>query len=309
MVIIVNFNPAIDCTAHIDTFIAGGLNRIQDVRQDAGGKGINVAKTLKALGMDAILCGFMGSNYQIFEQCFRDWNIRHDFVKVDGLNRSNLKIMSKDGSLTEVNEPSFEVSKEKRDELLHKVLSYVDDHAVVVLSGSLPKNVKSDFVVEIIKECKQLGAKVILDGDGEVLQKGILCHPTLIKPNEDELQRYFKVEHALTQEKIILYAKKLVNQGVEMVCVSCGKDGAICMSQDECYQSSSLNVDVKSTVGAGDAMVASFAYGLEKKMAMKEMFELAVACSTAEIMQEGTQPGPLELVLELKKNVVADKCK
>ena len=101
MITTVTFNPAVDKTAQVQTLVMGGLNRLQNVRQDAGGKGINVSKTLKAVGVDSLATGFLAGNAGDFiRQRLQDLEIAHDFVEVQGNTRTNLKVLDAAMTLT-----------------------------------------------------------------------------------------------------------------------------------------------------------------------------------------------------------------
>ena len=98
MIITVTMNPAIDKTVEIDTLHPGGLNRITKVRYDAGGKGINVSKTLRELGCESIATGFLcGSTGRMIEEVLDQKGIRHDFLWGEGETRTNTKVCDRNG--------------------------------------------------------------------------------------------------------------------------------------------------------------------------------------------------------------------
>lgn len=100
MIVTVTMNPAIDKTVDIQRMEVGGLNRIQRVEMDAGGKGINVSKTIRALGGNSVATGFTGGNAgRIIEDVLKDQGITTDFVHVEGETRTNQKVVEKSGRL------------------------------------------------------------------------------------------------------------------------------------------------------------------------------------------------------------------
>ncbi|MBE5983808.1 MAG: 1-phosphofructokinase, partial [Paenibacillaceae bacterium] len=122
MIVTVTMNPAIDKTVDIGKFERGDLNRINRVEIDAGGKGINVSKTIRELGGESIATGFVGgTSGTIIKQVLTDLGLRTDFVEVKGETRTNLKVVEETGEVTELNEPGPEVSKEQLEDLLNKL--------------------------------------------------------------------------------------------------------------------------------------------------------------------------------------------
>ena len=104
MIITVTMNPAIDKTVEIEQLVPNGLNRIQKVEYDAGGKGINVSKTIHELGGESLAMGFLGGNAgKTIENVLTSWNIQHDFIWVEGETRTNTKVFEKSGGVTELN--------------------------------------------------------------------------------------------------------------------------------------------------------------------------------------------------------------
>ena len=147
---------------------------------------------------------------------------------------------------------------------------------------------------------KEKGAKTILDADGELLKYGILAGPYLIKPNIDELEGMFnKKINGIPQ--IVEVAKKLLDNGIIIVAVSLGGEGAIFVNKENAIYARGLKVDVKSTVGAGDSMVAALAYAIEQDLSFEATVKLAVATGAANVMTSGTEASDIKTVIELEK--------
>ena len=118
MIITVTMNPAIDKTVEIEQLVPNGLNRIQKVEYDAGGKGINVSKTIHELGGESLAMGFLGGNAgKTIENVLTSWNIQHDFIWVEGETRTNTKVFEKSGGVTELNEPGPVINEAQVEEL------------------------------------------------------------------------------------------------------------------------------------------------------------------------------------------------
>lgn len=305
MIITVTFNPAIDKTAEVGELVVGGLNRLSNVRQDAGGKGINVSKTLKSLGTKSLAAGFLGGAAGRFiETSLDEQGIDHSFVWVDGTTRTNLKVLNSRMELTELNEPGPEVNKKNIDELIEKIMERADENSYVVLSGNVGPGVPDDVYKIIINALKAKQIRVILDADGSLFREGIKAGPYAIKPNRFELGQYFDIdEDELDNKKLIELGRRLLNDNTKLVAISMGTDGSIFITADEVITAKALKIDYQSAVGAGDAMVAAIADGLAKNMSLTDLVTWAVAVSAGACTTQGTQPAKLETVLELRERV------
>lgn len=305
MIITVTFNPAIDKTAEVEELQVGGLNRLSNVMQDAGGKGVNVSKTIKAFGGETLCTGFLaGSSGEYIEHTLKDLDIHSDFVWVDGMTRTNLKVLDKDKELTELNEAGPLIGIKEVEKLKQKICELCNSDSIVVLSGNVSKGVDTNIYKELIEDIKQAGGKVIFDADGELFAKGIQAKPLVIKPNKYELATYFKVSQDVTNDEIIRLAKTLLNEDTKYVVVSMGKQGSIFITKDQVIQAEALKVEAHSSVGAGDAMVAGITYAIEQGYPLEEMIRFAVAASAGAVMTKGTQPASIDVVKELKDKVV-----
>ena len=305
MIITVTFNPAIDKTAEVDTLQVGGLNRLKNVMQDAGGKGVNVSKTIKAFHGESLCTGFLaGSAGEYIEHTLKDLQIHTDFVWVDGMTRTNLKVLDKDMELTELNEAGPLIGEKEVQQLKQKICALCEKDSIVVLSGNVSKGVDTNIYKELIEEVKNAGGRVVFDADGELFAKGIQAKPLVIKPNKYELATYFGVSQDVDNEEIIRLAKTLLNEDTKYVVVSMGKEGSIFITKEQVIQAEALKVEAHSSVGAGDAMVAGITYAIEQGYPLEELIRFAVAASAGAVMTKGTQPASLEVVKELKENVV-----
>lgn len=305
MILTVTLNPAIDKTASVETMVVGGLNRLDHVLMNAGGKGINVSKTIQALGGVSIATGFVGGNNgRYITNCLDELGIVHDMVWVDGETRVNLKVLNKDNELTELNESGPKIEASFIEDLCAKIKQLLKKDDLLVLSGSAPKGVDKNIYETLTCLAKSQGATVLLDADGELFELGIKAKPTVIKPNKYELCKYFQVDQSIANQDLIQLAKGLLEEGIQLIVISMGKEGSIYLSKEACLSSKALKIEANSSVGAGDAMVAALALALERKLTMEEMIKLAVASSAGAVMTQGTAPADYETVNRLMKQVV-----
>lgn len=307
MITTVTVNPAIDRTIIVENLRLGSVNRVIRSRVDAGGKGINVAKNLKNLGDEVIALGFLGPNANYIIDCLEEEGIKTDFVKIKNDTRTNIKIsdISK-GEVTDLNEYGPEVSEEEIKLLKESIFKYAEKSKVLVLSGSLPLGVPKTFYKEIIKELKNSNLKIILDADNQALFYGIEEKPFMIKPNVHELEDVVG-KRLETLEEIIEEGKKLNKLGIKIVAISMGSKGSVVITDDAVFRVKPLKVEVKGTVGAGDAYVAGFAHGIYRGLSLEETIKIAVALSTSVVMKEGTRAGTIEEVNALKDKIEIER--
>ena len=303
MIITVTMNPALDKTIELHSLKHGGLNRVQKMIKDAGGKGINVSKNIQALGGDSLAIGFFaGKQGDELADILNELGIKTDFIKVSGETRVNIKIAEEDGIVTELNEPGPEVTEEELELLSLKIASYAKEGVWFVLSGSVPQGVPKTIYKDIIYEIHNKGGKVLLDADGELLRYGLEAKPDIVKPNLNELKKLFQKEE-LSEEQIVEHAKTLLKKGVKMVALSLGDKGSMFFLKETIYKADALTVEVGSTVGAGDAMVAAIVYAMEKGMDMEKGIKLATATAAGAVQTTGTKPANLDEIQNLLKQV------
>ena len=307
MIITVTLNPAIDKTAQVDTMVCNGLNRLDHVLLDVGGKGINVSKAIQSLKGQSICTGFIaGENGQWIEKQLDNLGISYDFKKVPGNTRMNLKVLDKDMNLTELNEVGVTISKDDLEDFKKKLLASVKENDIVVLSGSAPIGVPKDIYKELIVLLKEKGALVILDADGDLFTQGIEAGPYLIKPNKYELCKYFDLSEDISDETLIENAKKLLDKGIEYVVISLGSKGAIFITKDNVARVPGLKIEAHSAVGAGDSMVGALAYAIEQKYEFIRLIKWAVATSAGAVMTKGTKAPSFPIIEKLVREVNID---
>lgn len=304
MITTITFNPAIDKTMIIDNLRVGRVNRESGLRIDAAGKGINVSKVIRKLGGRSVAMGLLAGNAGEFIKDELDRiEIENDFLIIEGQTRTNVKVVDGINNLvTDINENGPFVSKDDLKIFEGKVIEKLSQDSIAIFSGSVPRNVDKEVYKRLISGAKAKGAKTILDADGELLIEGLKAGPYLVKPNIHELEKIFS-KNIESIEDIIKYGEKLLEYGVEHVVVSRGGDGAVFISKDQIAIVEGLKVEVKSTVGAGDSMVAAIALAIDKDYNFEDTIRLAVASSAASVMKEGTQSGSIDDINKLIKKV------
>lgn len=308
MIVTVTMNPAIDKTVEIDRLLPGGLNRIKKVEYDAGGKGINVSKTIRELGGESIATGFLGGNAgKTIQSVLDERKIRNDFIWVEGETRTNTKVFEENGAVTELNEPGPVIGEAQMGELMKKLEGYAGNDTLFILAGSIPSGTDKQIYAQIIRRVHEKGAKVLLDADGELFRNALAAGPDIIKPNRTELEEYAGIDYRASDKELLELARKLMEYGPETVAVSMGKSGAMMVRKGYEVKSPALSVKAHSTVGAGDAMVAALAYSWDHQSDDDETVRLCMAASAGAVTTIGTKPPTRELVDTLKDRVIIER--
>lgn len=304
MIITLTLNPAVDKTIVINEFQVNGVNRVSSARLDAGGKGINVSKTIEALGEKSKAIGVLaGASGTFIKKQLDLLEIENAFLFIEGETRTNIKIVDPINNFnTDINEKGPDIGEDDLEEVINRTLSILDDKSILVLAGSVPSNIDSSIYKALITKAKEKGARTILDADGELLRKGIEAGPYLVKPNIHELERLYHTKITSTDEAIEV-ARDIFKYGVEFIVISLGGEGSIFMTREEILIVEGIKVDALSTVGAGDSMVGALAVAAYRGYPLEKAITLAAATSAASVMTSGTEPGELRVIKELEKKV------
>lgn len=292
MITTVCLNPCIDKTVSVSALIPGGLNRIRSARIDAGGKGVNVAVTLSRLGLETRCALFLPeAGSAPLTDRLRAEGVAVGAVAVPGALRTNLKVFDESESrITELNESGAPVTDAALEDMMRVIEGCARSGSeLVVLSGSLPPACPADYYRTVIERMNRLNVRCALDADGLRLRAGLEARPFLVKPNRDELEE-LTGEPLRTINDIARAARGLVERGVGIAAVSLGAQGALIADERDVYCAPRLEIPVRSTVGAGDAMCAGLCAGIARGDSLEEIFRLGMACAGAAVMSEGTRP-------------------
>ena len=287
MITTICLNPCFDKTVSVDAMCVGGVHRVRSMRTDPGGKGANVANVLVRLGAPARCLGLAGQQgAAAYEQLMEKAGVPQGFLHVPGEVRTNLKIVSLDGSeVTEINEPGPAISEKTLNELLRVVRENCGEDDFLVLTGSLPPGCPDDTYARLVRA---LSVPAVVDASGKSLRASLAAHPFLVKPNRAELCE--AVGHRLDSlREVETAARSLMEAGAQHVLVSLGAEGALLVTPEKVWHADGLKVKVSSTVGAGDAMTAGFVAGFVETGDFVEAFRRGVAAGTASVITDGTQ--------------------
>jgi len=291
----VTLNPAVDRTATIERFAVDAVNRVSASRLDAGGKGINVSKAVRALGSQSVAYGFLGGAPGRFIRSYLDGQgMAHRFIEVEGESRTNLKIVDPVlGTHTDVNESGPRASPDEVRRLEAELFAGAGSDDVFVFSGSVCPGVDAGIYAEWIARARAAGASSVLDADGEALRLGAAAGPTIVKPNLDELERLVGTKLSaggiVDAPAVVTAARGLIALGASMVVVSLGADGALFIDRARAIRAHGVPIRALCTVGAGDSVVAALCLGLQRGDSLERLVRPAVAAGTAAAATAGSQ--------------------
>lgn len=297
-VLTITLNPAIDVTIQLNELQIGQVNRQESVEIHAAGKGLNIAQVLKDLGHEVIVSGFLGTmNKQIFDEHFKKVQFQPEFIYIEGETRQNIKIAEHSGRMTDLNGKGFLVSELDKKNLFQKIEMILPQIDVVAIAGSLPQGFNVDELQQLIKFIQGQGKKVALDTSGKALVAAIECQPWMIKPNTDELVESYQLPAATYSEQ-----KKLFENlaKIEHVVISMGEDGVNWLHDSHPLHAKAPKVIVKSTVGAGDSLLAGMIHGLINGSSAEETLKTATAIASHAVTQIGFRIPNAEKLNQLK---------
>ena len=300
MIITVTLNPALDKTLTLPGFAVNTVNRVQNIRLDPGGKGINVSKTIKKLGGKTLCLGVLGGAPGGYIKAALDnMSLPNDFVITEESTRTNIKIVDPVlGTNTDINESGSPVSEQTLQQVWDKLFSVVKPGDTVVFAGKNPPEMQDQLIAEAVEKLKKLDVRVCVDTVGEAMQLALKAGPDIIKPNKEELSDLMGRRLSSVQE-VLCAAQELVDSGIGLVAVSMGADGAVFVTKDSVLRGYCPKVSVASTVGAGDAMMAALAHYTAAGCSLEETARRSIAVATASVMCSGSQPAELDKILPL----------
>ncbi|GAB1155792.1 1-phosphofructokinase [Paenibacillus illinoisensis] len=302
MIYTITLNPSIDYIVEVDDLKLGGLNRMNRDLKLPGGKGINVSRVLNQLGAGNTAIGFLGGfTGRFINDKLQEDQIQTDFVTIADDTRINIKL--KHGDETEINGLGPAIREEEAAQLLQK-LSSLQTGDIVVLSGSIPPSLGTDFYDRLIQVCKQTGAEFVIDTTGPALMEALVHKPLLVKPNHHELAELFGV-NIETREELVLYGRNLLEAGAKQVLISMAGDGALLITGSDVYHASVPKGKVKNSVGAGDSMIGGFVGTYVLNGDILEAFRTGVASGSATAFSDDL--ATREFIEELRGEVTITK--
>ena len=306
MIITVTLNAAVDKTYTVENYTIDRVHRPSAERSVAGGKGINVARVLNTLGQSVVATGFIGGyNGGLITTSLRSEGIDYDFVETKGESRICIAVVDPEKrTQTEVNENGPQIELHEVEAMHAKIESLLKRGAShLILSGSAPPGVPSNFYSRAIRSAKAAGVLTVLDSSGEHLKEGIAAAPYMLKPNVSELSAYVERE-LYTVEEIFEAAREFSKLGVKIVVVSMGRAGALATDGTNAWQTTPPEIEFASAVGSGDSLVAAFINAIISGQDIPNALIAGTAAGAANAMIYGAGFCTAESIEMLKPQVV-----
>ncbi|MBY4981725.1 MULTISPECIES: tagatose-6-phosphate kinase [Streptococcus] len=290
MILTITLNPSVDIAYQLDTFHLDTVNRVEKVQKTAGGKGLNVTRVLKQIGEDVVATGFIGGEIGSYVKTQLTRNaIKNSFVEIGNETRNCIAVLH-DGKQTEILEQGPTIQEHEAMNFIEHLEIILNNVDVVVISGSLPKGLASNYYVEIVELCKKRGVAVVLDCSGEALKNVLESQqkPTVIKPNTEELSQLIgkEVTDDIQELKSVLSGQLF--QGIDWIVVSLGAQGAFAKHNDKFYRVRIPKIKVVNPVGSGDSTVAGIAASLVHALPDTELLKKANVLGMLNAQEEQT---------------------
>ena len=291
MIVTVTVNAALDRTLTVPAFQLGFRHRSSEVLTLAGGKGINVARALKTLEVPVVATGLTGgrTGTRIVEELTSE-AILNDFVRIADESRTSTAVVDPTGgTYTEINEWGPEVTASELETLMEK-LHYLSQGAdFVVLAGSLPRKVPTSFYADAVRDLARRDVRVVLDSEGEPLQRGVEAAPFLVSPNQREAEQLVGQELE-DDDDFLMALDAIAEMGPRNVLVTL-ENGCFALlrfgRKTRRIRAFAPRVEPVSVVGSGDVLVAQFLAGLVAELKPEETLREAVAAGTASVLELG----------------------
>ncbi|MFE2096709.1 MULTISPECIES: 1-phosphofructokinase family hexose kinase [unclassified Streptomyces] len=280
MILTVTLNTALDITYRVRSLRPHTSHRVSDVIERPGGKGVNVARVLAALGHEVTATGFAGG---ATGQVLRDHlaataGVTDAFVRVAGATRRTIAVVDElSGDTTQLNEPGPQISPTEWGVFLDRYEELLAPASAVALSGSLPPGVPVGAYAGLVRAARAAGVPVLLDTSGEPLRRGVAARPDIIKPNTEELAELTGSHEPLraTQD-----ARR---RGAHAVVASLGPEGLLAATPEGRWRAAPPAHIHGNPTGAGDSAVAGLLSGLVERLPWPERLARAVALSAATV--------------------------
>jgi 1-phosphofructokinase family hexose kinase len=274
-------NPAMDRTIGVDRLAFDDRAYILSSKDSPGGRGINAAAVIHSFGGKTLaILPAGGERGARFEQHMQGCGFPVTTVPVRNDIRLNLTITDRHGLTVKLNEVGPKLDRGEISSIEGTVEAQLPNAHWLMLCGSLPPGVPSEFYAQLISRARKKNVRTLLDTDGEALSQGIEANPTIVTPNQQEAERLLNTV-LLTRSQSIAAVRRIQSLGAESVVLSLASRGAIGMTGTDIWEAIPPRVDAISPIGAGDAMAAALLWSIEQGSTFPEALRWGVAAGTA----------------------------
>ncbi|MFD3310020.1 1-phosphofructokinase family hexose kinase [Streptomyces sp. NPDC058694] len=281
MILTVTLNTALDITYRVRGLRPHTSHRVTEVIERPGGKGLNVARVLAALGHEVTVTGFVGgaTGRAVQEQLTHTPGVVDALVPVAGATRRTIAVAdTATGDTTQLNEPGPSITPAEWSAFQEAYERLLRSASAVALCGSLPPGVPVGAYAQLVRTARALAVPVLLDTSGEPLRRGIAARPDIVKPNADELAE-LTGSHDPSQA-----TRDALRRGAHSVVASLGAEGLLARTPDGDWRAAPPRAVRGNPTGAGDSVVAGLLSGLVERLPWPERLSRAVALSAATVL-------------------------
>ena len=286
---VLTLNPCLDVSYEFQSLVPDQKVRADHTRFDPGGNGLNIGRSLKRLDVTAANCTLLAGEVGLLvRRLLADQLDNLEAVSLAGETRINCAILERSPRAQyELDGDGPEVGARELADVSQRFLQAAGN-GFGVLTGSLPAGVPDYVYGDLVERLHRQQARAIVDTRGEALNHALAQHPFLIKPNRYELALH--VGHELPSLEAVAEAARRIQQAsVTYVCVSLGGEGAILVGPENAYRAASPQIAVRSTVGAGDSLLAGLVAAFARAQTPAEALRLGVCCGSGTAAQPGTE--------------------
>jgi 1-phosphofructokinase family hexose kinase len=307
LIVTLTMNPAIDRTIAVDRLAFDDRAYILSSKDSPGGRGINAARVIHSFGGETLaIFPAGGERGTRFEQSMPDCGFPVAMVPVRNEIRLNLTITDRQGLTIKLNEIGPRLGRGEVSSVEGTVEAQLARASWLMLCGSLPPGVPSDFYARLIARAAKKGVKTLLDTDGEALSEGVEAGPTIVAPNQQEAERLLNTV-LLTRSHSLAAARRIQSMGAQTVVLSLGSRGAIAASSGEgaaqIWEAAPPRMDAISPIGSGDALAAALTWSLANGNEFPEALRWGVAAGSASAQLPGTNFATLEQTRQVRADV------
>src|SRR5215217_575895 len=283
MILTVTLNAAVDRTLVVPSLTLGHRHRAPESIALAGGKGINVARALRALDVPVLATGLVGGrNGDAIRDGLAQAAIPFDLVEVSSPSRTSTALVDPTtGTQTEINEHGPAISPEEAHEFSKRLWFLMEYATAVVFAGSLPGNVDENYLTSLVRKAREEGLYTVVDAPPTVLKAALKANPSLVSPNHHEAESAVGFDF-IEEGDYVRGVRRLVELGAERACVTSPEGHSYLTTEDGVVSARAPKVETLSTIGSGDSYLAGLLAGLlHRKLSPVEAVRLAAGCAAA----------------------------
>jgi 1-phosphofructokinase family hexose kinase len=303
LILTVTINPSVDRNIEVDRLVFEDRAYILSRSDSAGGRGMNASRVLHSFGAKTLAIVTSGGvNGPRLEKLAAKSGFPVKTVPIHNEIRVNLTITDKQGLAIRLNERGPIITPDELARVEKVVANRLETATWLMLCGSIPPGVSTDFYTKLIHMARERKVKTLLDTDGDALLHGIEASPTIASPNQPEAERLLN-RALITRAQFLEAATRIKAMGPEAVMLSLGSRGVVAVNDNQLLEVIPPRTDAVSPLGAGDALAAAYVWAAMKKRDFADCVRWAVAAGTASAMQPGLVFASLEQTKEVFKSV------